>query len=249
MNKDGIRVGMAVANSFLEVKMRKGLYVAAVGAAMLMSAGIGRAQVLLYSFETGDSPNGKDGFVNNGLLPTQTTTGATVGSDALELSTALGGYNGSYTQSDLPAALSDPNLAGFLADVTISADDPAFAGTYSDMGLGLFIYNAGEGEYGDQFIAPTSDWVNVDLAPGTYTDLYVPLVGNDPDTGNPISYSDLLAEGWAVGGFNLVDSNSGAAETFYVDNIRAVVPEPASLSLIGLASGLMLVRRRKIAKR
>ncbi|MGA2441116.1 MAG: PEP-CTERM sorting domain-containing protein [Tepidisphaeraceae bacterium] len=224
--------------------MRKTLLLAAVTAAMSLGVSAAHAQ-LLYSFETGDSPNGRDGFVNNGLQPTQTTTGATVGSDALELSTPAGGYTGSYTQADLPALLSNPGLSGFTADVTISPNDPAFGGTYSDMGMGLFIYNAGEGEYGDQFLAPTSDWVNVDLAPGTYTSLYVPLVGNNPDTGLPISYADLLADGWAVGGFNIVDSNSGAAETFYVDNIQAIVPEPASLGVLAGTGLLMLSRRRR----
>jgi hypothetical protein len=224
--------------------MRYSMLCGAAFAALTLSAVSAHGQ-LLYSFETGDSPNSKDGFVPNGLLPSQTTTGATVGTGALKLTTPSGGYNGSYTQGDLPAALSNPSLAGFTFDLTISANDPAFTGTYSDVGLGLFIANAGEGEGGDQFLAPTSDWVNIDLAPGTYTGLYVPLVGTDPDTGLPISYANLLAEGWAPSGFNIVDSNSGAAETFYVDNIQAVVPEPASLAVIGIVGGLALGRRRR----
>jgi hypothetical protein len=225
--------------------MRKSILSAAAIAVISLGVASAHAQ-LLYSFEPTDSPNSEDGFVNNGLIRSSSVIGATNGVGSLKLTTPSGGYNGSYTQTDLPAALSNPNLAAFTADVTISATDPAFTGTYSDLGMGLYIFNAGEGEYGDQFLAPTSDWANIDLAPGTTT-ISVPLVGTDPDTGLPISYSALLAEGWAVGGFNIVDSNSGAAETFYVDNINAVVPEPASLGLGAVAGIMMLARRRRKA--
>lgn len=233
--------------------MRKGLLAAAVGAAMFIGAGAASAQVLLYSFETGDSPNGKDGFVNNGLAPSQTTTGATVGSDALQLSTAVGGYEGSYTQGDLPSVLNSPNLVGFLVDVTADPNFTANGGTSSLLGMGFFVFNAGEGEYGDQYISPEADWANIDLPAGTYTNLFIPLAGNNPDTGLPDSWSDMVSEGWAVGGFNIanqsnVNPTTGAPTTFEVDNIRAVVPEPASLSLIGLSGGLLLVRRRRKMK-
>jgi len=129
--------------------------------------------------------------------------------------------------------------------VTISPNDPAYTGTYSDLGFSIYISNGGEGEYGDQFAPPTSAWQNVDLAPGTYPGITIALSGNDPDTGLPSTLPALFAKGWYVSGFQiLMDGN--AAQNIYVDNIQAVVPEPASLSLIGLGSGLLLKRRRKI---
>lgn len=227
--------------------MHKSLMLAVASAAISLGVSAAHAQ-LLYSFEPGDSPNGKDGFSPNGLIPSETTTGATVGSDALSLSTVAGGYTGSYTQTDLPALLSDPSLAGFTFDLTISPDDPSFAsggGTYSILGMGFFIENAGESEYGDQYISPEGDWVNIDLAPGTYTSLYVPLNGNNPDTGLPTDYPTLLSDGWSVTGFNIADQNNGAPEKFYIDNIQAVVPEPASLGALASTGCLMLIRRRR----
>jgi hypothetical protein len=224
-------------------KMPKSLLAAAVAAALSLGLASAHAQ-LLYSFESGDSPNSTDGFVPNGITPIQTTTGATVGVGALECISS-GEYEGTYTQGDLPALLSNPALTGFTVDVTISPNDLAPSGTdaYADLGLGLFIYNAAEEEFGDPFIAPTSDWVNIDLATGTYLSLSIPLIGDDPDTGNPISYPDLLADGWAVGGFNIVDDSS-APQTFFVDNIQGVVPEPASIG-VGVVSGLLMLARRR----
>jgi hypothetical protein len=210
---------------------------------MSLGAISAQAGVLMYSFETGDSPNGKDGFVNNGTTSvTQTTTGATVGSDALQIVTP-GGYVGTYTQGDLPAPLANPNLSAVTLDLTVSPNDPAFTGTYSDMGISLFVSNPGEGEYGDQYAVPNTDWVNIDLAPGTYN-LSIPITGNDPDSGNPITFGNLLGEGWYVSGFQLILDGNGA-QTVYVDNVQAVVPEPASLSLIGLTGSLLLSRRRR----
>jgi hypothetical protein len=227
--------------------MHKSLLLAAIGAAISFGATAARAQ-LLYSFEPGDSPNGKDGFVDNGLFPSETTTGATVGSDALSLTEpdTLGGptYNASYTTGDLPAALDNPNLVGFTADITISANAP-YGGTYSDMGMGYYIGNTVENEFnGNQYIAPTSEWANIALAPGTYTSVYFPLNGTDPDNGNPESWSQMVSQGWVATGFNIAISNN-AAQTVYVDNIQAVVPEPASLGALACTGGLMLVRRRR----
>ena len=164
--------------------MHKSLFLAVASAAISLGVSAAHAQ-LLYSFEPGDSPNGKDGFVPNGLVPTEPPPAPPSVPMHLGLSTTAGGYTASYTQVP-PAALSNPSLAGFTFDLTISANDPSFAsggGTYSILGMGFYIENAGESEYGDQYISPESDWVNIDLAPGTYTSLYVPLTGNDPDTG------------------------------------------------------------------
>ena len=222
--------------------MRHSLVLAAVVAAMSVGVGSARAGTLMYSFESGDAPNSKDGFVNNGIAPTQTTTGATVGTGALQMVTP-GGYQGTYTTSPLPAPLANPGLSAVTLDLTISPNDPAFTGGYSDLGIGLYVSNPGEGEYGMQYVSPTSDWVNIDLAPGTYRGLSIPITGNDPDTFSPISFGGLLGEGWYVSGFQLLIDGNGA-QTVYVDNILAVVPEPASLG-IGAIGGLMMLARRR----
>ncbi|HEY1685622.1 MAG TPA: PEP-CTERM sorting domain-containing protein [Tepidisphaeraceae bacterium] len=200
---------------------------------------------LLYSFETGDTPNAKDGFVPNGAGMTfsQGTTGATVGTGALKVVTNGGGYIGGYTTSDLPTPLTNPALTAISMDITISPSDPAYTGTFADLGVVLFVSNPGEGEYGDQFAPATATWANIDLAAGTTT-ITDPIFAPDPDTGTPESFATLLSEGWSVSGVQLTDSENGV-QTFYVDNVQAVVPEPASISLLGAVAALSFGRRRK----
>jgi hypothetical protein len=221
--------------------MKYSILTVAAMAALSLGAASASAQ-LLYSFETGDSPNGKDGFIPNGAVPSQDTVGATVGSNSLKVVTS-GGYTGTYTQADLPALLSDPNLSAVSMDITIPTT-PVYAGNYDDLGVVLFISNGGEAEYGDQYASPTSAWANIDLTPGSTTTITVPIEGNNPDTASPVSFATLESDGWAVTGFQLT-MDGDQAQTFYVDNIQAIVPEPASISLLGAVGAMAFGRRRR----
>jgi hypothetical protein len=218
----------------------------AATAVLALGAASASAQ-LLYSFETGDSPNGKDGFVPNGATVFQDTIGATQGSNSLKVVTS-GGYTGTYTQSDLPAPLANPALTGFTMDITIPAS-PAYAGNYDDLGVILYVSDATTSDYGEQYGPATSLWANIDLAPGSTTTISVPLVGNPAlnnatFTGNDLSFSQLLASGYYVSGFQLT-MDGDQPQTFYVDNIQGIVPEPASITLIGAVGAMALGRRRK----
>ena len=120
--------------------MRKSLLAVAIAAAMSLCVASAHAQ-LLYSFETGDAGGGRDGFLpDNGVTSTtQAIFGTTVGSNSLEVVTP-GGYTGTYTTANLPAALSDPGLVGFTADVSISPNAP-YGGNYSDITVTMYAYN------------------------------------------------------------------------------------------------------------
>jgi hypothetical protein len=217
-----------------------------MAAALLLGASAVHANVPMYSFETGDTGGAKDGFAPNGpgFTLTQDTIGTTQGSNSLKLVTNGGGFIGALTQTNLPAVLSNPQLSAFTFDFTIPQANPAYTGTFADMGVTLFVSNAGEGEFGMQYGPPTSSYANIDLPNGTSTTLTVPLTGNDPDSGLPESFATLLSKGWAVSGFEITDSENGV-QTFYLDNIQGVVPEPASLSALGVIGAMTLVRRRR----
>jgi hypothetical protein len=230
--------------------MRKSLLAVAIAAAMSLCVASAHAQ-LLYSFETGDPGGPRDGFLpDNGVTSTaQATYGTTVGSNSLEVVTP-GGYTGTYTQSDLPAALSDPNYVGVTADVSISPNAP-YGGNYSDVTLTMFAYNNSEG-IGASFTPLNTEWANVDFAPGTYLDVSIPFTdyGSYTDPTTSVTYPTYGAlinsgTGWAVSGFQFT-FDSDAPATVYFDNVNAVVPEPASIG-IGAVSGLLLLARRRKA--
>jgi hypothetical protein len=115
--------------------MRHSLILAAVAAAMSVGAASASA-TLLYSFETGDADGPTDGFTNNGggITVSQSTIGATVGANSMENLTVAGAtFTGALTQTDIPAALSDPSTTSISLDLTV-APGGQFAGAFADIG-------------------------------------------------------------------------------------------------------------------
>ena len=227
-------------------------------AAVAATASPARANVLLYSFEPTDASGPLDGFARNGggITPTAVQDGgATAGVGDLQLSTT-GGFVGALSTVQGPlTTLDNPNVTGIQLDVTaVSAGAQT---TFATLGFSLFVGNPTTGDFGEQYAPPTSDYVNIDFPAGTQkTGLTIPLVGNDPVTGSPESYAQLLAEGYVPTGFEIVVSETGGTPALItdVDNIQATgiggaVPEPASLGLVAFGGLLVGGRRRRAAQR
>jgi hypothetical protein len=227
---------------------------AAMVAAVIGGAVSARASVLLYSFESGDSPNALDGFAHNGggITVESSTTGATNGSGSMEVDTtgSAGGFVGILSTSPAPlATLDNAAVTSVSFDVTVPAS-PVFAGGFSDMGITLFVANPALGEYGEQYQTDFTPDENIDLAPGTST-ITIPLQGADPDnTSDDVSYAQLLADGFVPTGFEFFIDNN-APETVFVDNVEAngigAVPEPASIGMCMVLGGLLVRRRNRKA--
>jgi hypothetical protein len=227
--------------------MRYSLLCGAAMAALALSTVSAKAG-LLYSFEAGDVGGPTDGFISNGIAPIPSNAAGTVtnGLRSLEL-VAPAGFNGALTQTNLPADLANPALSAITMDVTNLVQ---YGGTFSNIGFDFFVSNPGLGDFGEQWGPPTSAWPTAYFA-GQQLGLTIPVEGTGAAGLNSLSFSQLLAAGYSVTGFQILVSNGGGtnpSQTEYVDNIQGVVPavpEPASLSVLGMAGGLALSRRRR----
>jgi hypothetical protein len=223
--------------------------IAAGVAAMFIGVVSANAATLLYSFETGDSPNSVDGFANNGgTAVSQDTIGHTDGSNSMKNVTASGAFFAGALTGSTPAALDDPATKSISFDYTVAPGD-TYAGAFADIGITIFgAIPDGMGGliFGQQFQVDASEEQNAALAPGTYS-LVVPLIGTDPisfEASQPLS--EVLADGFIPTGFEFFYSKSTDAPlTDYIDNVQAQVPEPASLGVGAVGGLLMLARRRR----
>ncbi len=227
--------------------MKFRLWCVAAAAVMLMSS-VAAAQVLLYDMEGAPPPSG---FGPNGFPPptiTQDTIGATGGSTNSMKYFAPNDatFTGALT-TVVPAALSSPaGVQSILLDLTIGQGE-AYTGAFSDIGITIFGYKGMSFGIPVQFAATQP--IGGRTA-GTYSDLSFSLgqsVQPGPTFGK--SFNQIFLGGILDGvtGFQVYQAKSAdAPSTIYIDNIRAVVPEPATGALLGLgAIALGLVARRR----
>jgi hypothetical protein len=234
--------------------MRKNLFGFAVCSAMLCGALTGQTQTLLYSFE-----GGLDGFGPNGggVSIAADTIGATQGTGSMKASVVSGATFVGALTGNTPAALNDPpGVSHVLFDMTI-APGGEFTGGFAVVGVTIF--GASQPGLGQQFglQAQFADFENIDgKAAGTYNDVRIDLASathpltfvagsfNDIFGPNPGAPNDIIPTGFQL----FLNKSNDAPLTVYFDNIRVVVPEPASGVLLGLgalALGLVVRRRTK----
>jgi hypothetical protein len=223
------------------------LSIAAV-TALALGAASARADSPLYGFENGDAPNNLDGFANNGggITVTHDTIGATGGSagSMKNVSVSGAGFTGALTGST-PAGLTEAGVTAIQFDYTVNPGE-TFTGAFAD--IGITIFGAIGGSFGNQYQVDASSERNIALAPGTYH-LTVPLIGTSPvDFSLHQPFSAVLAQGFIPTGFEFFYSKSGdSAVTGYIDNVATVTPEPTSLVVLGIAGSLLAGSRRRRA--
>jgi hypothetical protein len=212
-------------------------------------ASVANAQ-LVYSFE--DSAVSPDGFFGLGATVSQDTIGATVGDHSLKYEVGAGGFVGARTETVVPAPLNNPpGVSHILFDMTIPQ---AYAGTFADIGITFFGHalNApGGAQFGHQ--VQFFDTVSIAaLGAGSFTDLRIDLdLSMGPyrpgESFNTIFGPDPTDLTVSSAFQFYISKNAAESVTVYIDNVRVVVPEPATCSLFGLGALAvgMVVRRRR----
>jgi hypothetical protein len=228
-----------------------GKLVVAMAAATLAWSSAVQAQTVAYSFETIVPPNGPDGFFGLGATVSQEPTiGVTEGEDSLKYEVGVGGFVGARTEAVVPAALNDPpGVAYLLFDLTLPE---TYSDTFADLGVTVFGHalNAdGGAQFGHQ-VQFADQYPMAGLAPGTYLNQRIDLDLSVGPYRPGESFNEIFGPGPAdltiASGFQFfINKNVLTPITVYIDNVRLAVPEPATLTLLGLGAVAMIAMGRR----
>ena len=238
--------------------MRNGLVCIAAAVAILVCGSAAQAQVPAYSFEViapGGGPPGPDGFFGLGATVSQEPTiGVTHLENSLKYEVGVGGFVGARTEIVPPTLNDPPGVQYVLFDLTLPA---AYTDTFANMGITIFGHdlNAGGGtSFGNQ-VQFADELVMAPLGAGTHLnqriDLDVSLGPYAPSVGK--SFNEIFGTGdddlSVASAFQFfINKNVLTPITVYIDNVRFVVPEPATCGLLAMgivAVGLFARRRSR----
>jgi hypothetical protein len=217
--------------------------------AVTLAAGAAHAQAPVYSYEVNDIFGRPDAWFGLGAAVTQDVIGATHLQHSMKYAAGTDGFVGARTEANIPATLGDPPGVNYvLFDMTIV--DP-YAGGFADIGVTVFGHalNApGGAQFGHQVQFGDTEAI-AGKAPGTYLDRRIDLTNSVGPYRAGESFNAIFGPGptdlTVASAFQFfISKNGGVPATVYIDNVRLVVPEPASMGLAGLA-GLALVGLRR----
>jgi hypothetical protein len=194
-----------------------------------------------YSFETD-----LDGFFGLGAaVSAETSIGVTDGTTSMKYLAGAAGFVGARTETVIPARLNNPpGVKSVMFDMAIDELSPNL--TFADIGITLFGHDIDNGVFGVQMqFADTQSIVG--LGVGQHNDLVIDL---DQDLFTNESFNEIFGDDSTdldvASAFQFYISKTvGVPVTVYIDNVRTVVPEPATALLFGLCGiAGAFVRRR-----
>ena len=210
---------------------------------------------LAYSFEGGSPP---DGFGPNGggVTVTQDTIGATDGINSLKASVVGGATFVGALTGNVTAPIGDPpGIQSILFDLTIPQGGE-FTGGFAVVGVTIF--GASQPGPGQQFglQAQFADFehiggkaagtytVQIDLASATHPTTFATGQSFNQIFGpNPGAPNDIIPTGFQF----FLNKSNDAPLTVYIDNVRTVVPEPATAAMLSLGAMALGHARRRLS--
>jgi hypothetical protein len=203
-----------------------------------------------YSFETIIPPNGPDGFFGLGATVSQEPViGVTHLENSLKYEVGIGGFVGARTEV-VPLTLNDPpGVKYVLFDLTLPA---AYPDTFADMGVTVFGHalNAmGGPQFGHQ-VQFADQLAMAPLGAGTHLNQRIDLDFSVGPYRPGESFNDIFGPGQndltVSSAFQFfINKNVLTPITVYIDNVRFVVPEPATFSLMGLGAVVICGMHRR----
>jgi hypothetical protein len=230
--------------------MMRNLRVCLLGMAAIaaLSCGSQRAEALpAYSFETilpGGGPPGPDGFFGLGAAVSQDTIGVTNGLFSMKYLAGGGGFVGARTEIVPPIINNPPGVKSILFDMTI-LDIPVGL-TFADIGITVFGHDIDGGVFGIQ--SQFTDTVSIaGLGVGQHNDLVIDL---DSEFFSGQSFNEIFGDDVndldVASAFQFyISKTAGVPVTVYIDNVRTVVPEPATGLLFGACAIASAFMRRR----
>jgi hypothetical protein len=237
--------------------MRNGFVcIATVVAIACSAAGVQAQSTLAYSYEAvvadGHGGFGPDGYFGLGATVSQEPViGVTHLENSLKYEVGVGGFVGARTETVIPPALNDPpGVAYVLFDLTLPA---AYPDTFADLGVTLFGHDLVNGVFGNQ-VQFADQLAMAPLGAGTHLnqriDLDFSLGPYAPSVGK--SFNEIFGPTdplQVVSAFQFfINKNALTPITVYIDNVRLVVPEPATFGLWGVGAVVLsaFARRRRV---
>lgn len=217
-------------------------------AAMFLGFGVIQAQAQSVEFTFSDGTS--DGWANSGFGSTPVSSISNIGGQnflyvpftGFQAANDASGYTGNLAgfNAAMSAALNNP--AGYNISYTYYIDTTTFSNA-TFLQLGVYV-NTGSGYYKQDYSTPNQISFN-----GTQLSSGQIFTGTVTENLATMGVDDTAAETFfRLGLIENTGSGTAGVGVYYTDISIAPVPEPATISLcgLGLASGLMFLRRRKV---
>jgi hypothetical protein len=215
--------------------------VALIGLGAIQAQG----QSVTYTFSDNTSDGWSLGGFSSGTLPTVSNIGGAnyiyIPIGGFQVANVASGYSGNLAGFNAAMSAAMNNPAGYDISYNYYINTATFSTNSTYLQVGTFV-NTGSGYYAQDYGSPNEVQLNgTQLASGQI------FSGTVTINLAAVGYNDSSAASETFFRLGIIENSNGSGGVYFNDITIAPVPEPATLSLCGLgvASGLLFLRRRK----